>query len=426
MCLRPTRTLAPWLLGLLIGCAASPPHAQHPAAARQIVVEEPSVVSVPARSAPPLAAVSALPPLGEALGSTAPAFQCAFALTEVLLQNTASHALSPVPRVPEVCITWLGKSDEPRPEGFGAFQAIASRALTEALQGPAHQRDVAVALSALWLDALLPTTLVLGPPPAAVASDPALSSAYQDAATRQNGIALHGALYTLQGCVGATSPADASFEPWRARCADKLAALQERVRSDATLRSALEAHQAALRVWAAGERPAGPALCWQPSTSPQDPAACGSGVAPVPAAPCQAPPSTEEEFAGPWPRDHRYGPRDPSTGVRVSVALAEPVALDARPLLALDTHAQLARCFAEAVPAAQPVTVAITAQLSVDARGQVTRAQLQPVRAGDAPVAPPSKDLLRCLRDALRKLSFGCGAAVQPGSVHATVCLRRD
>ncbi len=450
----PTQRSPIWACLLCLGCAASTPRPVQPTRS-EVVIQEATVVTARAPAPQP----SPLPPLAQALDTTTPAFQCAFCLTEALLRQSAQSAQSgraQAPALPERCAHWLRETGEPEPSGPGAYGELASAALSEALHGPPAERDVAVALSALWLDALLPASLVIGPAPAAIASDPALAHAYEDAASRQNGIALHGALYTLHGCVTAgASASDAGFAPWAQRCASELAAVEQRVNADPALASALAAHRAALRVVAAGERPAGPAQCWGPGpvvaapapaaastaaaaapeatlppTAADEKASTGCSAAPALGAPWQPPPSLEEEFAGPWPRDHRYGPRDPRTGVRVSVALlGDAVAvprLASNALFANSTHQQLAACFDSAVPKEQAVTVALRAQLSFDTHGHAQHPKAQALPGGDALATAAGRALSRCVQEVLGKLAVVC-PGVPPGvRVEAIVCLRRE
>jgi hypothetical protein len=98
--------------------------------------------------------------------------------------------------------------------------------------------------------------------------------------------------------------------------------------------------------------------------------------------------------------------------------------MDAAPLASPSTQARLAACFAKNVPADKALTVAVHANLSVDARGH-TRSVVLAAEPSDA-ASPPSKPLDRCLTQALKQTAFTCSPNGQPTQAAASFCLRRD
>ncbi len=356
-----------------------------------------------------------------------PAFQCGFTLAHARLRAPGSALAKPS----AACRTWLTEHELTWAVEPGRADALAATAFGEVITTGSDESDLAIALFALLLEASLEQRLVLDA--AALGSnDPELLRAYLSAADQNNGMALHGTLYTLHGCIERRTQKP-EFAAWRALCSERLGAVKARVYKDPALVRALDTSRDALRLTAAGERPPGPAVCWAPclGNGPRDanaeaqreqgkPSTCARETPAVPAAPWAAAPSLSEEFAGPWPRDHRYGPRFSESNARVSMTIDDQPDLDLRPLASHDAHKAIARCFASDKSAAEADTLVIEAELSVDPTGQVKKVKMQ---SSDKLASPT---LLRCIRDALQPTTFPCTRSGRAVRAHATFCIRHE
>ena len=210
-------------------------------------------------------------------------------------------------------------------------------------------------------------------------------------------------MISLRDCASHSArQVDPAFGPWLALCQDHMATLQQAQAAASALAESVARDREADRIAAEGDRPPGPDACWKE-------------------------PGTRPALS---PRDLRYGARDATTGVRVSVALADSApdassaASGGRPLIAAELEQRLALCFAQHVREDAAITVAVDAAVAVQASGRVATVTLTPETAAGADA--PSKPLLRCLQQALTRSAFGENPAGGTTEWHATYCLRRD
>jgi hypothetical protein len=246
---------------------------------------------------------------------------------------------------------------------------------------------------------------------------------------------------------------------WRTHCTTQLEQLTRRLDAEPALASAVEAQRASLRNTLAGERPIGPSACWSPAImyqatagsstvatragNPAEPAfdkpfavdpqaapkqGCALAAdAPLdPAAPWAKPPSMEEELGGTWPRDHRYGPRDAESGVRVSMSVVADGSLDARPAVGTTLHTALARCLGPSPEATPELTTALVAELAVGATGKSRVTSVKALTDEATASAPASQELVTCVRKALAGLAFTCLHGDKKAKATATICLRHE
>jgi hypothetical protein len=427
----------------LAACGASQPIATTPAR-RELVIEEATVVSAqrPLRD-------GELPALPQALNHTSAAFQRGHALASELLHAPGPGA--PPALDDQSYAAW----------SRGEFQAWlstrirAAQAATDALgavrDGPASEHVPAAALLGLVYMRTHAQLLAVSPP-ANVSADAKLQRIYtaQLNASAQRWADQAGAAFGHCSRAAARE-AEPAFGLWLELCHQQLATLQHAGERARLLADLVAAEHEADRLAAEGPRPEGPQICWGGAGSPVPPLPVALAIPPAPVA-AAAPPATapatspparspvaksaparcaraahtvgDDGGTAPSPRDLRYGPRDPSHGVRVWAALGDNPTMDASPLLEPATRAALAACFAQHVPKDRAVTVAVHATLSVDARGATRSAALTP-EPSDAAV-PPDPKLTRCLERGLARVAFDCSPSGQPTQAAATYCLRRD
>ncbi|HEX2677645.1 MAG TPA: hypothetical protein VHM19_13420 [Polyangiales bacterium] len=434
------------LAACLSGCAASQPKPTTPART-ELVVQEPTVVTASPRGYQ--GRVVELPPWPAALDTYSSTFQCAALLLRDILEKLDLESV----QYPAVCGAEVGTLPHERVLAtLVALHMLEPSFGADAAPAEAH---MAKALAALALRDALSRQLVAPEAPAGAALDDTQRTAYAAEAKARNGQLLHGTLYTLHGCTSEPDPAIAAF---RALCSSAYDQLDAYVKADPALAGALSSRRIALRQEAAGERPPGPSVCWTPTVLHQDasggkPLDLGASAAEPdfsqmltlsaapekaktcalasdaklePAAPWAKPPSFEEEFAGPWPRDHRYGARADGTDDRVSLLVITDASLDVRPLLAASLHAALAKCLAADATVAPATTYALEAALSVTATGKASITRIADVREEGADSAPAGKALLKCVRGALAGVSFSCTANDKKAGATVNVCLRRE
>ena len=366
-----------------------------------------------------------LPPLPASLSPASSELSCAYELVDALTQGDKNPTCSQ-------------SSSDPSIAGAPA-PLVAMAALSAVLQRKDRELNVGRALAALVVE--LPSRQLLD----FVTKDAAAC----DAKTNPEGCAkrhesyvpaLGGALHAVQLSLHACSTdttTDNGYAPWRQLCQAHLDRLEGELKADPSLQDALNVYRGKARELAAGPRPEGPEACWQPAIpapSPKTEAKCDAAALPPSAAPWQAPPSLEQEFAGTWARDHRYGPLDATSQVRVSLAAAQiaaptkaaqaaaaPKHLDASALTGNTLHSALASCFAADAALDKTQTLALEARVDLDARAKVQKVAVSPLD----PAAPaPSKTLTECVSGALRALPALCGS--ERTAVKVTLCMRHD
>lgn len=433
------------LLALVVAaCGASQAKPTTPQA-REVVVEEPTVITAsrPLRE-------GELPPLPQELPHTSSAFQRGHALATALLA-------APGPGVPSALDdASYGAWSAHEFQAWLTTRVQEAQAATDALgavrDGPASEHVPAAALLGLVF-ARTHEQLLAVPAPASVSGDGKLLRIYGSQLNASSARWSEQAIAAFAHCSRASAQeAEPAFGLWLQLCQQQLQRLQRQAQQAQLLADVVAAEREADRLAAEGPRPPGPQICWGPAPSAMSggelPAEQSGVAAPpsapppttattptaVPAAPAAAntpPASTQAGTApapsaepGSSPRDRRYGPRDVATSVRVYAALGDNPTMDASPLIAASTRSALAACFAKSIKPDHAVTVALHANLSVDARGKTRTVNLTPEPSDDA--EPPDRTLSRCLQSALQKVAFAPSPSAQPTQATATFCLRRD
>jgi hypothetical protein len=410
---------------VVAGCAASQPQATTPDR-QEIVVDEGTVVQVRRAGG---TGVTVLPPLPAPIANTSRPFQDGFARAQTLLHAPGPNA-PPEQGDEAAARAWLDAQFKPWLEQrlaaiVALVEAFAGMTLEGDFEAP-HEHVVASALLGL-VNGRTYDQLTAVPAPAHVRGDAALLRVYQaELHTTLAGGLLGAAIVAHRSCAAAAAQQrELSFGPWLDLCHAQLAARLQQQSQALALHEAVKAERAAERLAAEGPRPAGPEICWAPSAlqtaAAHVPSARGPGAQ---RCALDAQPNDPLAAQALSPRDLRYGPRDPESGVRVSAALTDNPTMDARPLAWIATQSRLARCFAKHVPAAQAITVAVHAHLSVGAQGRTQSVTLTP-EPSDAS-ATPSAPFAQCLRSALQQTAFGCSTNRTATQARATFCLRRD
>jgi hypothetical protein len=290
-------------------------------------------------------------------------------------------------------------------------------------------------------------------PPPGIAEDEKLRRIYGNEMNRTVGPWVAHAHTAFKACSeGAAVEREPVFGLWLQLCQKRLTEIDGHVKDAATLAQAVLADEEADRIARQGPRPPGPEICWQPDLGPEPPApplpvegqpaprcaleeASAAAAASATATSTTSATTTEtsagasatkdgDVAGGQSERDLRYGTRDAESGVRVSVMLGDNPTMDARPLASERAQRELAACFAKNVKADKEITVAVHANVSVDARGRTRTATVTPEPSDQA--AKPSAALERCLERALQKTAFTCSPTGQPTQAKVTYCLRRD